>query len=135
MRDMATNFGGLLMGCYICERKPPKLQAISLRRFRSSVLLVRCAQPAEVRLRKTQAFFFAQNDRLIVCFVGCVCFGRMQANSASLRGKFASQNRPSPTGWGKVCKNLFVSGCRGRHPLPQILKFSVGAIHESPVFF
>ena len=41
---------------------------------------------------------------------------------------------PSPTGWGKVCKNLFVSGCRGRHPLPQILKFSVGAIHESPVF-
>ena len=78
MRDMAANLGGFLMGCYICERKPPKLQAISLRRFRSSVLLVRFAQPAKLRLRKTQAFFFAQNDRLIGCFAGRVCFREHQ---------------------------------------------------------
>ena len=38
-RDMATNFGGLLVECYIYCRKPPKLQAISLRRYRSLVLL------------------------------------------------------------------------------------------------
>ena len=68
MRDMATNLGGLLMGCYICERKPPKLQAISLRRIRSSVLLVRFAQPAKLRLRKPPTVFSAQDDRLIVKF-------------------------------------------------------------------
>ena len=42
------------------------------------------AQPAELRLRKTQAFFSAQNDRLIGCFVVCVCFGMSRT--------------PSPTG-------------------------------------
>ena len=71
MRDMATKFGGLLMGCYICERKPPKLQAISLRRIRSLLPLVRFAQPAEVRLRASHS---AQNDRLIDCFVVFVRF-------------------------------------------------------------
>ena len=76
MRDMVRNLGGLLMGCYICERKPPKLQAISLRRIRSSVLLVRFAQPAKLRLRKTQAFFSAQDDRLAGCFAVIVRFRR-----------------------------------------------------------
>ena len=73
MRDMVTNLGGLLMGCYICERKPPKLPAISLRRIRSSVLLVRFAQPAKLRLRAPHS---AQNDRLIDCFVVFVRFRR-----------------------------------------------------------
>ena len=40
----------------------------------------------------------------------CVRFGRMQENSASLRGKFASQNRPSPTGWNEAHGNLLVFG-------------------------
>ena len=73
MRDMVRNLGGLLMGCYICERKPPKLQAISLRRIRSSVLLVRFAQPAKLRLRASHS---AQNDVLIVRFARCVRFLR-----------------------------------------------------------
>ena len=38
--------------CYIYYDKSPKLQAISLRRVRSLVLLVRFAQPAKLRLRK-----------------------------------------------------------------------------------
>ena len=66
----------LAIGMLHLRKKSPKHQAISLRRIRSSVLLVRFAQPAKLRLRKTQAFFSAQNDRLVVCFVGCVCFGR-----------------------------------------------------------
>ena len=54
---------------YICYGKPPKLARRSLRRYRSSVLLVRFAQPAKLRLRKTQAFFSAQDDRLIDYFI------------------------------------------------------------------
>ena len=73
MRDIAANLGGLLMECYICERKPPKLQAISLRRIRSSVLLVRFAQLAKLRLRASHS---AQNDMLIVRFARCVRFLR-----------------------------------------------------------
>ena len=84
MRDMATNFGGLLMGCYICERKPPKPQAISLRRFRSLLPLVRFAQPAEVRLR---ASHFAQNDRLVDGFAVCVCLGMSRAPSPTTNFK------------------------------------------------
>ena len=38
-RDMAKNLGGLPTGCYIYRVKPPKRVAISLRRYRSSVLL------------------------------------------------------------------------------------------------
>ena len=38
-RDLVWNLGGLLFGCYICESKPPKLQAISHRRFAPRFLL------------------------------------------------------------------------------------------------
>ena len=73
MRDIAANLGGLLLECYIRCRKPPKLQAISLRRIRSSVLLVRFAQPAKLRLRASHS---AQNDMLIVRFARYVRFLR-----------------------------------------------------------
>ena len=73
MRDMATNLGGLPIECYIRCRKPPKLQAISLRRIRSLLPLVRFAQPAEVRLRAPHS---AQNDRLVGCFAVIVLFLR-----------------------------------------------------------
>ena len=79
MRDMVANLGGLWLECYIFDSKSRGLRAISLRRIRSSVLLVRFAQPAKLRLRKTQAFFSAQNDRLIGCFVVCVRFGSTKA--------------------------------------------------------
>ena len=39
MRDMAANLGDLLFECYICESKPPKLQAISHRRSAPRFLL------------------------------------------------------------------------------------------------
>ena len=118
---MATTLGGLWLECYVCENKSRELQAISridlkVSRFR----LFAKAQPAEVRLRKTQAFFSAQNDRLIGCLVVCVRFRE-------------HQGAPLPVEMKRTEIRLF-SGCRGRHPLPQILKFSVGAIHESPVF-
>ena len=58
--------------CYICCKKPPRFVARSLRRFCALLPLVRFAQPAEVRLRKTQAFFSAQDDRLIDYFARCV---------------------------------------------------------------
>ena len=68
---MAINFGGLPTECYICCRKPRKLQAISLRRFGALLPLVRFAQPAEVRLRSALVPPFAQNDiqwfYLVVC--------------------------------------------------------------------
>ena len=41
-------------------------------RLRLALLLVRFAQPAKVRLRASHS---AQNDRLVVCFAICVCFG------------------------------------------------------------
>ena len=90
MRDMAANLGGLLMGCYICERKPPKLPAISLRRIRFSVLLVRFAQPAKLRLRKTQAFFSAQNDRLFFCLAIIVRFRAIRESQMCGRGELRS---------------------------------------------
>ena len=121
MRDMAANLGGLLTGCYICERKSPKLVTRSLRRFGALLPLVRFAQPAEVRLRKTQAFFSAQNDRLIGCLVVCVRFRE-------------HQGAPLPVGFlcVKICS--FSRDAQEVVPYKKILKFSVGAIHESPVF-
>ena len=68
---MAINFGGLPTECYICCRKPRKLQAISLWRFGALLPLVHFAQPAEVRLRSALVPPFAQNDiqwfYLVVC--------------------------------------------------------------------
>ena len=113
---MATILGGLWLECYICENKSRELQAISridlkVSRFRSFAK----AQPAEVRLRKTQAFFSAQNDRLIVCFVWRVCFGMSRAPSPTKNFKLFRR--------GELCSPAFMrdmrsfSGCRGRHPL------------------
>ena len=94
------------MGCYICERKPPKLVTRSHRRLRSLVLLVRFAQPAELRLRKMQAFFFAQDDMLIVCFAPCVRFWRdpSKLRFAAWQICFAKIAPALPKG-GSICKN------------------------------
>ena len=54
---MAQNLGGLPAESYIYCSKTPKLQAISHRRYRSSVLLVRFAQPAKLRLQNRGAIF------------------------------------------------------------------------------
>ena len=118
MRDMAANLGGLLMGCYICEKKPPKLQAISLRRFRSLLPLVRFAQPAEVRLRKTQAFFSAQNDLLIVCFVVCVRFRE-------------HQGAPLPVEMKRTEIRSFSGG--GTPPLQGILRSALYLLSSFPI--
>ena len=66
-RDMATNFGGLLMECYIYCRKPPKLVAISHRRIRSLVLHRIVAASGSLPQQnfdyeKRFAFFSAQDD-------------------------------------------------------------------------
>ena len=112
MRDLVRNLGGLLMECYICCRKPPKLQAISLRRYRSSVLLVRFAQPAKLRLRKTQAFFFAQNDRLVDCFAVIVRFRRGPGTSSPTR-KFYLPRR------GELCSPVLTDGMRSFSGAPR----------------
>ena len=54
-------------------------------RLRLALLLVRFAQPAKVRLRASHS---AQNDRLVVCFAICVCFGviRDARRGRSLQG-------------------------------------------------
>ena len=56
--------------CYI-DSKATEILSHILLRLRLALLLVRFAQPAKVRLRASHS---AQNDRLIVCFVICVCF-------------------------------------------------------------
>ena len=85
-------------------------------------LFVFSGRPGGRPLQKILNFSVGANCvRPPLCAI-CVRFGRMQANSASLRGKFASQNRPSPTGWDKMCKNLFVLDRRGRRSLQGILR-------------
>ena len=131
---MATNLGGLPTECYICCRKPRKLQAISLRRFGALLPLVRFAQPAEVRLRSALVPPFAQND--IQWFYLVVCVRK-------------SSRRPmaAPT----MNFNVFVGACIARPPLlaktvrfrdaedvdpyKRFYSLFVGAIHESPVFY
>ena len=66
-RDMATNFGGFWLECYICESRPPKLVAISLRRFGASVLHRIVAASGSLPQQNFDyanrfAVFFAQND-------------------------------------------------------------------------
>ena len=108
---MATNFGGLPTECYICCRKPRKLQAISLRRFGALLPLVRFAQPAEVRLRSALVPPFAQNDIQNFCFVVIVRMDDLMEGGKPPRD----------------CKQS----------LRPTMNFNVfvGAIHESPVFY
>ena len=67
-RDLVWSLGDLLNRCNIplashqdFRRDPASAKCLA-------VLLVRFAQPAKLRLRKTQAFFSAQDDRLTACF-------------------------------------------------------------------
>ena len=151
------------MGCNIFCGKPPKLVRRSHRRIRSSVLLVRFAQPAKLRLRKTRAFFSAQDDRLIVCLVICVCFRRhpsklrfasWQICSAKIatalrcvikiwlhilaheKRSFSGDHRsPLPVGFYTQKTPSFSAGCPGGHPLQEIFIFSVGANCVRPALY
>ena len=67
-RDLVTNLGGLLMGCYIDTKATQTRLEIPLR-LRLALLLVRFAQPAEVRLRAALAPPSAQDDIQRFCLV------------------------------------------------------------------
>ena len=107
---MATNLGGLPTECYICCRKPRKLQAISLRRFGALLSLVRFAQPAEVRLRSALVPPFAQNDIQNFCFVVIVRMDDLMEGGKPPRDCKQSL-RPT------MNFNVFVGACNARPPL------------------
>ena len=84
-------------------QKPPKLVAISLRRFGALVLYRIVAASGSL---PQQNFDYAKRRR----------FSPLRMTYSGFVGRYA----------------FVFTGCRGRHPLQQILKFTVGAIHESP---
>ena len=76
-----NEFRWLAIGMLHRYKKPPKLVAISHRRYRSSVLYrivaARGSLPQQnFDYENRYAIFFAQNDRLIVCFAVIVRDGR-----------------------------------------------------------
>ena len=104
----------MLLECYIDSKSHQNSKPYPCGALAPWFCLFAYAQPAKLRLRKPLAVFFAQNDRLIVCFRYAFVSGRRQSNLASLSSKFASQKLPLPY------RLIFsFSGCRGRHPLPQ----------------